>query len=166
MQEKTRLQKVFEAMIRHDHGDPKRIQHFTKVHAYAHLIALEEGLSPDQVELIEAAALVHDIGIREAEQRYGYQNGKLQEQEGPAPAGELLTAAGFSPEVVRRVKYLVGHHHTYTNIDGIDYQILVEADFLVNLYEDGETKAVARMVREKIFRTPSGIRLLETMFGI
>ena len=35
--------------------------------------------------------------------------------------------------MIRRVEYLVGHHHTYKDIDGLDYQILVEADFLVNI---------------------------------
>lgn len=35
-----------------------------------------------------------------------------------------------------RVCWLVGHHHTYTDIRDLDYQILVEADCLVNLYED------------------------------
>ena len=39
-----------------------------------------------------------------------------------------------------RVQYLIGRHHTYNDIDGIDYQILVEADFLVNMYEDSLSK--------------------------
>lgn len=43
----------------------------------------------------------------------------------------------FSPKVAERVSYLVGHHHTYDHIDGMDYQILVEVDFLVNFNENG-----------------------------
>ena len=35
--------------------------------------------------------------------------------------------------VTERVAYLIGHHHTYDKIEGMDYQILVEADFLVNI---------------------------------
>ena len=49
-----------------------------------------------------------------------------------------------------------GHHHTYTNIDGMDYQILVEADFLVNLYEDSVPKAAAQNALDKIFKTQTG----------
>lgn len=160
------LNNLFLAMIRFDVGDPKRIQHFTKVHSYARLIAQEEGLDADNEFVLEAAAYVHDIGIHVAEEKYGYQNGKLQEQEGPAAARELMTPLGFTEEQIQRVEFLVGHHHTYTNIDSLDYQILVEADFLVNLYEDQAAKENVMTALKKIFRTKTGIRILKDMFGI
>ena len=53
-----------------------------------------------------------------------------------------------------RVCYLVGHHHTYLDMDGMDYQILVEADFLVNLFENASTRKVIRSVDTKIFFEP------------
>ena len=81
-------------MINYDNGDPKRIQHTTKVHAYASLIGIGEGLDEDTQFILESAALVHDIGIRASEKKYGHQNGKLQEQEGPAVARALLTHIG------------------------------------------------------------------------
>ena len=65
-----------------------------------------------------------------------------------------------------RVCYLIGHHHTYDQIDGIDYQILVEADFLVNIYEDNLPVDAICKVREKIFKTSAGRALLDTMFGV
>jgi hypothetical protein len=52
------------------------------------------------------------------------------------------------------------------HIEGLDYQILVEADFLVNLYEDGLPLENVQTALTKIFKTPSGIRLCETMFGL
>ena len=61
---------------------------------------------------------------------------------------------------------LIAHHHTYNGIDALDWQILVEADFLVNLFEDGENKDAVMKVREKIFRTESGKRILDDMFGL
>jgi uncharacterized protein len=61
---------------------------------------------------------------------------------------------------------LIGHHHTYDHIDAPDWQILVEADFLVNLFEDGESRDTVLKVREKIFRTETGKRILNDMFGI
>ena len=60
----------------------------------------------------------------------------------------------------------MGHHHTYDHIQGQDYQILVEADFLVNLYEDGAQKAAVETALDKIFRTETGIRLCRDMFGL
>ncbi|MCI7770931.1 MAG: phosphohydrolase, partial [Eubacterium sp.] len=92
--------------------------------------------------------------------------GKLQEKEGPAIAAELLDRLGFDREVSERVQYLIGHHHTYNNIDGIDYQILVEADFLVNLYEDNLTKEATLKAYKNIFKTESGKKICREMFGL
>ncbi len=160
------LDGLFRAMIHFDEADPARIQHFTKVHSYARLIGRMEGLDADTLFALEAAAYVHDIGIRVAERKYGFQNGKLQEQEGPEAAEELMKPLGFSEAVIRRVRFLVGHHHTYTNMEGADYQILVEADFLVNLFESSAPKGEALSVRERIFRTASGRWILDEMFGL
>lgn len=82
------------AMISYNNADPMRIQHTTKVHAYARLIGHGEGLDEETQFILESAALVHDIGIRASEKKYGHQNGKLQEQEGPAVARDLLERLG------------------------------------------------------------------------
>ena len=78
----------------------------------------------------------------------------------------MLERLGYEQEVIDRVCYLVGHHHTYTNIDGIDYQILVEADFLVNLYEDAVSLDAVRKAYQNIFKTESGRKICRNMFGI
>ena len=155
------------AMIDYNNGDPKRIQHTTKVHAYASLIGKSEGLDEETQFILESAALVHDIGIRASEQKYGYQNGKLEEQEGPAVARELLTRlGGYTDLQIERICWLVAHHHTYHVCEDLDYQILIEADFLVNLYEDDESMDAVRAVCRTIFRTVSGTKMLETMYNI
>lgn len=163
----NKIQELSLAMINYDNGDPKRIQHTTKVHAYASLIGLGEGLDAETQFILESAALVHDIGIRASEKKYGHQNGKLQEQEGPAVAEELLhKLGGYTEKQIARICWLVAHHHTYHVCADMDYQILIEADFLVNLYEDQEPNSAVQTVRETIFRTKSGIKLLDEMFGI
>lgn len=163
----TSTQTLALAMIDYNNGDPKRIQHTTKVHAYASMIGRIEGLDEETLFILESAALVHDIGIRASEQKYGHQNGKLQEQEGPAVAREMLTRiGGYSERQIERICWLVGHHHTYHVCEDLDYQILIEADFIVNLYEDNESPHAIRAVRKNIFRTGSGTKMLETMFGI
>ena len=110
-------------------------------------------MSPDALQTLEAAAYVHDIGIKPAEEKYGRGDGPYQEELGQAPARAMMTECGFDEDTTERVVYLVGHHHTYTNIDGLDYQILVEADFLVNLFEGKETREAARHVLDRIFKT-------------
>lgn len=159
--------KLMSAMIAYDHGDAKRIQHFVKVHDFASAIGRLEGLDEDTQFILESAAILHDVGIHISEQKYGSSNGKYQELEGPAEAEKLMREVdGYTEKQMERIKYLIGHHHTYQGIDGLDYQILVEADFLVNLYEDGESKETAEKVKSRIFRTETGIRFLSEMFEV
>ncbi len=157
--------RLLQAMFAHDRGDPKRIQHMLKVYQFAKLIGEEEGLGAGEQLTLETAAIVHDIGIRPAEERYGSCSGKLQEQEGPPEAQRLLTELGYDEDVVQRVSWLVGHHHTYTDVKGKDYQILLEADFLVNLFEDGCGRETIRHTYRSIFRTEAGKRIFRIMFG-
>ena len=160
------LNKLHYEMIKLYNGDAKRIQHFCKVHSYAKLIAEMENVDEHTLFIIEVASLTHDIGIHLCEEKYGNCNGKLQEKEGPALAEKLLTKLGFMKDVAERVMYLIAHHHTYDDINGIDYQILVEADFLVNMYEDGLSKDVVEHAYNKIFKTDSGMKICAEMFGI
>lgn len=147
-------------------GDARRIQHFMKVYGYASLIGRMEGLDEDTMRVLEAAAVVHDTGIKKAEELFGYNNGKLQEEYGPESAGMLMEAAGYTKSDIERACYLVGHHHTYSNMDGIDYHILVEADFLVNLYEDGAARENVKQAYDRIFATDSGKKLCKAIYGL
>ena len=162
----AQLDSLIYAMMEYYKGDAKRIQHFLKVHQLARLIGHKEQLEEQTQLSLEAAALVHDIGIKPAEEKFGSCDGKLQEQEGPAPARAMLQCLEFDSAVIDRVCYLVAHHHTYSNIDGLDYQILVEADFLVNLYEGGCDKDAARTACAKVFRTKAGIALCICMYNL
>ena len=105
-------------MIAFNRNDPQRIQHLMKVHRFAQMIGHGEKLDEHTQFVTECAALVHDIGIRPAEEKYGRCNGKLQEQEGPAYARQMLTELGLPAPDIDRICYLVGHHHTYTNVEG------------------------------------------------
>jgi len=155
---------VLRAMIAYDKGDPMRIHHLLKVHSFARLIGLGEGLDPGTQYILEVASIVHDIGIHKAEQVYGCSRGPYQEELGPAEADALLTPLNIPRNVIDRVMYLVGHHHTYTNMEGLDYQILVEADFLVNVYEDNVTPDAGRNAYLHIFRTETGKQLFRELY--
>lgn len=151
-------------MISFNSGDPMRIQHLIKVHRLAQLIGRREKLDAHTLFLTECAALVHDIGIRPAEEKYGSSIGPLQEKLGPAYAKTMLEQLGMDAGDIERISYLVGHHHTYSNIEGLDYQILVEADFLVNFYEDSLGNEAVLTALDKIFRTYTGKELCRTMY--
>ena len=159
-----RIEKLLTAMMEYDHRDVPRIQHFVKVYEFARMIGLMEGLDAKTQFTLESAAVVHDIGIHISEQKYGSSSGKYQELEGPAEAKKLLDGLEWPADVTERVCYLVGHHHTYDQIDGIDYQILVEADFLVNLAEEQSSRETIESVKGKIFKTKTGIWLINKIF--
>ena len=152
-------------MIDYYESDPKRIQHFIKVYSFSKLICEKENVEENIQNVIKIAALVHDIGIKKAEELHGSSSGKLQEKLGPAIAEELLEKYKLNSDLISRISYLVGHHHSYKNIDGIDYQILVESDFLVNMYEDGMDRKSILSAYNRIFRTSSGKNICRKMFS-
>lgn len=160
------IERLIMEMAAFDRGDARRIQHFIKVHAFARLIGIQEGLERETLAVLEAAAVVHDIAILPCEKKYGRCDGKLQEKEGPALARTMLERLGFDGQTTARVVNLVGRHHTYEGIDGIDCQILIEADFLVNLYEDNAPPSAVYGALKRIFRTPAGIRLCRDLFSL
>ena len=162
---KQQLDDLFMDMIAYYDGDPKRLLHFTFVHSYARLFGIGEELDDASLFILEAAAYTHDIGIRVAEEKYGRCDGKLQEQEGPIIAQKMLSQLGFENYIVERICFLIGHHHTYANIDGLDYQILVEADFLVNVYEDDAGNRAIDKAYKRIFKTETGKKIFRLMFG-
>lgn len=154
-------------MTEFNQGDAKRIQHFIKVYEYAHMIGKLEGLDERTQKILDIASILHDIGIRPGEEKYGRCDGKIQEQEGPYYARKMLESfTEVSKDEIDRVCYLIGHHHTYTDVDGKDYRILLEADFLVNAYEDGLNAESIYAFRKKVFRTKAGIELLNMMYNL
>ena len=160
------INRLHMAMIELNKGDAKRIQHFCKVHSYARLIAQMENVDDQSLFIIETAALKLDFRIHICEEKYGECGGKLHEKEGHAIEARLIERLVFDSEVSERVQYLIGHHHTYNNIDGIDYQILVEADFLVNICDDNLAKDAALKAYNNIFKTESGKKICREMFGL
>ena len=160
------LHNLKSAMVKYYQGDAKRIQHFIKVHSFAKYIAEGENVDNHTLFIIEAAALTHDIGIKISEEKYGDSSGKHQELEGPAPAQKMLSSLGFDIDDIKRICCLISHHHTYDNIDGIDLQIIIEADFLVNLYEDNSSISAINTAYRKIFKTDTGKYLCKVMYNL
>lgn len=73
---------------------------------------------------------------------------KTPGKEGPPVARKLLTELQFNESDVDRICFLVGNHHTYKNIDGLDFQILAEADLIVNFCEENtEERSIKRPLK-------------------
>lgn len=160
------IAQLTQKMIAHAGGNIHDISHFLKVYAYAKTIGQCEGLDAQTQEILEAAAVVHDIACPLCRIKYGNTNGKNQELESPALVREFLKDSGLSEETISRVAYLAGHHHTPAGADGLDYQILIEADYLVNADEGGHSKAKIQNALEHIFKTRTGSALLRAVYQL
>ena len=90
---------------------------------------------------------------------------KYKELEGAPLVTEFLSDTGMTTEQISRVAYLVGHHHTLTDIKGMDYQILIEADYIVNASENGYSKENVENFVEKIVKTQSGRELTRAVMS-
>lgn len=145
-------------------NDVKRINHALKVYSFALVIGENENLTDEKKTIIKLTSILHDVGIKESERKYNSTAGNYQEIEGPPIAEAILGKRGICKEITNRVCYIVGNHHTYANIDDIDFQILVEADLIVNIYEDEANKKDIENVYNKIFKTKTGKYLLQTMY--
>ena len=109
---------------------------------------------------------MHDIACPLCREKYGNTNGRYQELEGAPMAREFLADAGLEPEEADRVAYLVGHHHTLRDIDGADYQILIEADYIANAAENGWSAGNIANFADNMCKTAAGRSLIKAVFGV
>jgi HD superfamily phosphodiesterase len=151
-------------MIEYEGKNPHRVGHFLKVYGYAKTIGELEGLPPETQFILETASIVHDIGIKQSLLKYGCSIGSYQEKEGVVPAKEMLKSLKFADDVIERVCFLIAHHHTYSKVDGLDYQILLEADFLVNMLEEEMSQEAILSAFIKIFKTEAGKRFCKQLY--
>lgn len=153
-------------MISYFETDFKQISHTLQVHNFCRMIAQKEGVVDEELITLEIAALFHDIGIKEALFKYNSSAGPYQEIEGVEVAKTLLAHTPIKPSRLERILYLIGHHHTYSQIDYIDFQILVEADYIVNAIENPRLPETLCSMRDKYFRTTTGTTLLNNLFKL
>ena len=130
------IAEIMKKMIVYSEGNFHDIDHLIRVWTYAKTIGELEGLDGETQYILEVAAITHDIACPFCRKAYGNTNGPNQEREGARLVREFLQDTGMPQAQVERVAYLVGHHHTLAQIDGIDYQILIEAEYLANASEN------------------------------
>ncbi len=155
---------IIQEMIQYETGVPHRINHFLKVYGFAKAIGEQEDIDQETQHILEVTAVMHDIGIKISLEKFNSSSGHYQEIEGPPIAREILEKYKYDSKFIDRVCFLIAHHHSYDNIQGIDYQILVEADFLVNIYENEMEIDKIRSIKDRIFKTKTGNDYLDRMF--
>ncbi len=159
---------VMSQMITYFGSDKRRIHHAMKVYGFAAALWDEEAEArclsddDDRHQTLLLAAILHDIGVVEAEKKHDSNASRYQELEGPGVAEPILDACGIDPRTSARVCYLIGHHHSYHLIDDLDFEILTEAEELVNLEEDQLDLHTILTARGLSMRTAGSVKLLDS----
>jgi len=144
--------------------DQRRIDHALAVLEYAETIL---GTCPGASGLVvRAAAILHDIGIHEAERKHGSSAGRFQEIEGPPIAREILESMDIDAEVIDHVCRIIANHHSARDIDTLEFRIIWDADWLVNIQDEYNTSDEDRTSQliAKVFKTRKGKAIAERMF--
>jgi HD-GYP domain-containing protein (c-di-GMP phosphodiesterase class II) len=128
-----KLNPVIEEMKNVFSSVPYGIDHTLKVLENARQIIKAEKLNWQSAVIVELAAVLHDIGAVEAQRKHGSMEGRFQEQESPAIALNMMKKCDYEQSVIDRVCFIIAHHHTPEKIDGMDFQILWEADLIENM---------------------------------
>ena len=147
----TAIQKMIEIYK----GNRHDVNHFLKVWAMAKTIGELEGLDRHTQEVLELAAVIHDIACPLCREKYGDTDGKHQELESPPLVEAFFEGLPVGRGDVERI---------YTDIGGIDHQILLEADYLVNADEQGYSRSAIEHFRRRVFHTASGSHLLDSIY--
>lgn len=156
---------AIEAMKQFFGSDERWVHHSLEVLGFARRILDGEGLKDSFTnDVVCLSAIFHDVGIPRALEKHGSAAGPLQEKEGEEIAREILKGLNIRPDILERVCYIIGHHHTREAIDGVDFQVMWEADALVNIPIAWERVEHKGPLVERInldFTTSTGKALIE-----
>jgi HD superfamily phosphohydrolase YqeK/predicted RNA-binding Zn-ribbon protein involved in translation (DUF1610 family) len=159
----TIKQKLLNELEEYFGNDAKRINHAKQVMHFAEeLLKKEEG----DWHIVIPASILHDIGIKEAERKYGSSAGPYQEKEGPPLAKEILIPMGLKKEDMEEICQIIAHHHSPGKINTQNFKLLYDADWLVNLKEEVGTKDKTKLKKiiDKIFLSKTAKDLAEKIY--
>jgi len=153
----TRMKQVFGA-------DQKRIEHALAVLNYAEQIQAEQGGDP---LIVRAAAILHDIGMHQAERKYNSAAGRYQESEGPPIAREILEELDVDEAAIEHICKIIANHHSGKDIDTVEFRCLWDADGLVNIPDDFQNagKNELRQIAQQRLKTQKGLQIATEMFA-
>lgn len=146
--------------------DKKRIDHAIAVLEGAE--AIQPAVNADAL-IVKAAAILHDIGIKKAEELYGTPSPKYQQIEGPPIARKIMVDLNLPGDTVEKVCRIIANHHTATDVETVgtpEFTAVWDADWLVNLpdiYPNVEQEELEGIIK-KTFRTEKGLQLATEKF--
>lgn len=159
----TIKQKLIRELEDYFGNDTKRVNHAKNVLNFAEEILKQER---GEWHIVIPAGVLHDIGIKIAEKKYGSSAGHYQEKEGPEIARNILLRIGLKKEEIAEICEIIAHHHSPGKVDTLNFRILYDADCLVNLKDEIDTgdRAKLREIIDKVFLTTTGKEIAQRIY--
>jgi len=148
-------------MKRYFKKDFKRIGHAMRVARCAERIGKETGAD---LAKVLAAAYLYDIGVPEAEKKYGSTDSKYVQQEGRIVARAILSRLGAAQPLQDAVCDIVGRRHPSDRNASLEEKIVHDADRIARLESrrnTGEQGPLSGESPDGIFMTESGRKAAE-----
>ena len=123
---------LIEQMKEYFGDDQPRIDHALSVLNYAQQIQPELNA---RLDIVQAAAILHDIGIQAAQLKHGSCKGRFQEIEGPPIATHILKGSDFTQNDITHICNIIANHHS-GNFNSPEFTCIWDADWIVNLGAD------------------------------
>ncbi len=136
--------------------DERRINHALAVAKQADIIGEKEKADP---KVVMAAAYLHDIGIKNSEEKYNSSAPKYQHIEGPPVARQILSELKCDAALIDEVCGIIDHHHSPGEDESINFKVIYDADLIVNMSEKYGKEELTREKLDRIlplFLTESG----------
>lgn len=159
----TMKEKLIKELEEYFGSDIKRVNHAKKVMGFTEELLVQEKAD---WHIVIPASILHDVGIKVAEQKYGSSAGNLQEKEGPAIARKILLKIGLKKEEIDEICGIIANHHSPGKINTMNFKVLYDADWLVNLREDVgvSDKLKISEIINKVFLTEAGKQLAKEVY--
>ncbi|HUV07573.1 MAG TPA: HD domain-containing protein [Spirochaetia bacterium] len=151
-------QKLLEVLQEYFGEDRKRISHAERVLDFAEEL-LEEGYG--EWHIVIPASILHDVGIKSAEEKYGSSAADLQEKEGPPVARDILMKLGFRIEDTDQICEIIAHHHHPGVLDTQNFKTVYDSDCVANMQESAgkRTEEQLKTTIDNVLLTPAGKKL-------
>ena len=144
--------------------DISQIPHTLNVAYFTRLIASSENENADRINILETAAMFHDIGCPISKEKYGNSLPVNQEKEGKILTLEMLEGETWMSEKDKTwIAEVVGTHHQLKYAKELNFEPLFDADVIVNTLEGYFSKEKAD-VYIKMISTNTGKELYRNMF--
>ena len=118
-------------------NDKKRVNHAKKVLEFSEKLLIDEG---GNSRIIIPTAILHDVGIKIAEEKFGSSAPPLQEKEGPPVARRILSNYEFTKDEIDKICEIISHHHSKKFLRSLEGKIIFDADWLVNFGNESKVK--------------------------